>query len=369
MEYLLMNKDVPVLLFNLEETDNYVVVLNNTMLPFMLRDYIKTSSIESLATINKMTTDISAVKDFLCSRLLNLSRSGAKTILNVANLPQSLKTAEKLKISIACRGLTMTDDFWLKKPDEDIEYKDVCLRKNKLSHKSYDVSILEKHISATRDELRPDLSTVGMFPKFWHRREDSTTELWKTDRTSDFSNTQAELLVSEILDSSSIPHVKYRKEERDGKIFAVSECFVNDKYTFVSAEDVKDYIDHTRKEITIADVQLQDFANMVCIDYVLANTDRHLGNFGFLVDKNNDIISYAPLFDHNQALLADSEGLETNIDILVYEPTGLSYLESVEKYAKYADFSLDVTKLPEKCKGRYMKVEKERNAKTEEILR
>ena len=38
------------------------------------------------------------------------------------------------------------------------------------------------------------------------------------------------------------------------------------------------------------------------MDALIFNTDRHFGNFGFLVDnKTNKIVAPAPLFDHGNA--------------------------------------------------------------------
>ena len=42
---------------------------------------------------------------------------------------------------------------------------------------------------------------------------------------------------------------------------------------------------------------------MLVFDAVICNTDRHFGNFGFLIDNHtNQIISPAPLFDHGNSL-------------------------------------------------------------------
>ena len=208
MLYKMMHGDDEVLRFDL--TEQYIEVMNNQKLPYMLKDYVKTSELTSRRDFIENSKYIDCIRDFLSSRLLNLSRSGAKTILNVANLPQSLKMEERVKIAIACRGLTMTDNFWLQEESENLNYKDVCLRKNPLSLKSYDISILQHHISATREELRPDLTVTGMYPKFW-KRNGNDIELWKTDNTTNFSNTKAEIAVSDMLDHSNVPHVKYRK--------------------------------------------------------------------------------------------------------------------------------------------------------------
>ena len=45
------------------------------------------------------------------------------------------------------------------------------------------------------------------------------------------------------------------------------------------------------------------FGDMLLFDAVICNTDRHLGNFGFLIDNaTNEIVAPAPLFDHGNSL-------------------------------------------------------------------
>ena len=44
--------------------------------------------------------------------------------------------------------------------------------------------------------------------------------------------------------------------------------------------------------------------DMFVLDAVICNTDRHCGNFGFLVNNNtNQIVAPETLFDHGNALL------------------------------------------------------------------
>ena len=43
---------------------------------------------------------------------------------------------------------------------------------------------------------------------------------------------------------------------------------------------------------------------MIVMDAVMANVDRHAGNYGFLVDNDTgEILRMAPLFDQNMACL------------------------------------------------------------------
>lgn len=44
----------------------------------------------------------------------------------------------------------------------------------------------------------------------------------------------------------------------------------------------------------------EDLADMIIADAVMLNQDRHLGNFGFIVENDTGkIVKTAPLYDHN----------------------------------------------------------------------
>lgn len=48
----------------------------------------------------------------------------------------------------------------------------------------------------------------------------------------------------------------------------------------------------------------EQFREMIVMDAVFANVDRHAGNYGFLVDNEpGEVLHMAPLFDHNMACL------------------------------------------------------------------
>ena len=48
----------------------------------------------------------------------------------------------------------------------------------------------------------------------------------------------------------------------------------------------------------------ESFREMIAMDAVMANVDRHAGNYGFIVDNDTgEVLRMAPLFDHNMACL------------------------------------------------------------------
>lgn len=91
-----------------------------------------------------------------------------------------------------------------------------------------------------------------------------------------------------------------------GKLACKCPLFTSEDTGFVSAHrffnrmfDVDDMLafaaEHGAEEA---------FREMVVMDAVTANVDRHAGNYGFLVDNaTGEILRMAPLFDHNMACL------------------------------------------------------------------
>lgn len=353
--YYLMNKDTPVLGYDLD--DRYIVVMDNNMLPYNLKDHIKTTEYISKETAKKAEADINTLRYFLADRILPVGRPNINAILGSSQLPKNSGMDNMLKISEACCALSMNDNFWIKKENEDILYKDVDIRQNRLSSYAYDVAIIGKHISLTARELRAELVTGGSYPKFWKRTKISL-ELWKTDNTTSFMNTQAEIDASDILDHTNIQHVRYRPERQDGRLFAVSKCASAQTLSHVSAQSIIDWHTHTGKDFLkwVEEKFPEDFHKMVFADYILANTDRHTENWWFKVDPaSNAITGFGPLMDHNLSLIADR--FHTDIDDIIYDPTNMTFAETIEKYAPFInELVIEPCILPEPCRERYEKL-------------
>jgi hypothetical protein len=68
--------------------------------------------------------------------------------------------------------------------------------------------------------------------------------------------------------------------------------------------------------------------DMILLDVIIVNTDRHFGNFGLLIDnKNNTIVKPAPIFDNGLSLFYDAldddfEDLESYANIKIMKNAG-----------------------------------------------
>lgn len=300
-----MLKDTKILYFDLD--DFVVEVIRDDLLPFCLR-----SDIRPAGSMKDILHNIQAVKSYLSTRILSLSRDNAKQIYAAFQIPQIDSIDNRTNICIKCKGVSIQDSYWIKEDGLDIKWSSVNIRQNKLSEIT-DISLSGFSPSISTNAICPELTTKGLFRKGWIYLADSLYML-KSDRTSDFVNTKMEILASEILEcfDNTIDSVAYAgdmKNTADGLAFiSICQNFIEEKYSFVEAWEFMNYLKRQGTDFRsyCSGEWGSIFASIPVLDYIIINTDRHTQNYGFLM--NNDtgrIEKLAPLFDFNCALVAD----------------------------------------------------------------
>ena len=211
-------------------------------------------------------------------------------------------------------AVSLTDTFWVKNADSDLSWKNVSLYQNEfdeaIARTAFDGNGLYG-IAFSTSRLSPELATDGTYDKCWSRTEDGDIYLMKSG-SEGFSNAgmepYSEKLSSDLLDFAGYTHVRYDVCRFHGKLASKCRLFTDENIGYVpfSAYLIEKGLEDTlRNVITCVDETgiARDFYHMLAMDAVLVNTDRHIGNFGFLVDNHTgELLDMAPLFDHNLAL-------------------------------------------------------------------
>jgi hypothetical protein len=147
-----------------------------------------------------------------------------------------------------------------------------------------------------------------MLPKCW-RRISGKIYLYKGG-TSGASNTgmepYSEYYAAQIARAMGINAISYNLSNWKGELCSYCELFTSKDYSFVPVgrivktggmKAVREYYK------SLGDEFIKALDDMIVLDALICNTDRHYGNFGFLVDnKTNKIFAPAPLFDHGNSL-------------------------------------------------------------------
>ena len=198
-----------------------------------------------------------------------------------------------------CRGLSLNDVYWVVPDGCEDSWKDFNLYENDFSN-----AIAQMAFSGVGPDFReqwtssPEFTTNGMLAKCW-RRIDGNVLLYKSG-TEGASNTSfepySEFYASQIAEAMGLGHVAYGLSRFKGRLCSTCPLFTSDRYGYVPAGRV------VSRDEALADPR---FADIFFFDAVIFNTDRHMGNFGYLVDNDtNEIVGAAPIFDNGYGLFS-----------------------------------------------------------------
>ena len=238
------------------------------------------------------------------------------------NRPMSI-----IKVS---KGLSLNDCYWVVEEGFDGTFENYNLYDNRFSQ-ILALIAFTGYGSSIRTSLAscPEFTTNGMLPKCW-RRVDGKIKLYKGG-TSGASNTgrepYSEYYAAQVAKTLGVNAIEYGLSSWKNELCSTCELFTSKDYSFLPVgrvvtsggmKAVRAYYEGLGKDYVDA---LND---MLVLDAVICNTDRHFGNFGFLVDnKTNKIVVPAPLFDHGNSLFnyAGNDTLESDKALSEYAET------------------------------------------------
>lgn len=234
------------------------------------------------------------------TRVLTLDRQYAKEILNSIGAVQAVTDRERAQIALSYRCVSLTDIFWVKLRGEKVSFAEVNLYDNHLGNAFVEVALRGRQLTVSNRELAQDLSTNGCFPKAWVRTGQGFQLLKDGGREA----VENEVLASRICQCFRCAQVCYQPGTYDGEIVSVSGIMTTKEYSIASREAFEIYAANKGIDPMLYVMKLDGYSYymMNILDYLVGNTDRHWGNWGFLVDnKKNKPVSLHPLMDFNQA--------------------------------------------------------------------
>ena len=294
MTYILKQFDTPLVKFSATEdtsTPEIVILWVNedkrSLLPLYLD--LTPEGINSWLRHRSIPKNRAYVHSFLAKCGLNLNRP--MSIINV------------------CKGLSLNDSYWVVEEGFDGKFSDFNLYENRFSN-ILALIAFTGYGSSLRASLNssPEFTTNGMLPKCW-RRVDGKIMLYKGG-TSGASNTgfepYSEFYAAQIAEAMGINAISYGLSRWKDTLCSTCELFTSKERSFMPVGRIvkKGGFEAVEAYYSGLDIEYQRaFGDMLLFDAVICNTDRHLGNFGFLIDNaTNKIVAPAPLFDQGNSL-------------------------------------------------------------------
>ena len=311
---------------------------DDVLLNFMTKRTIDGIDV-SITSINKdkierlplgMSPTSESLTRWLRHRTIPANRAYAQNFLSKNGLSEN----DFIGILQICKGLSLTDCYWVTYPNDQKTFAEVNLFDNRFSQVLSQIAFTGYGSSpASKFRSSPEFTTNGMLPKAWRRKEDKVL-LYKGG-TSGLANTgkepYSEFYAAQVAEAMGIPHVTYGLSKWKGQLCSTCELFTSKDISFVPASTLIS----TSKISQIIDWfddhgWKNDLADMLVLDAIIRNTDRHLGNFGFLVDNHtNQLLRPAPIFDN---------GLSLYCYVMDNDLNNLSEQEKTLAPALYANF-------------------------------
>ena len=259
--------------------------------------------LEEEEDIDTLVNNITNFYYWCATRVLTLDRKYAKEILNSIGMKQAVTDRDRAEIALSYRCASLTDVFWVRKKGEQVSFREINLYENHLDNVFMDIALRGRQYTVNNEDLAKDLSTNGVFPKAWQRKQEGFVLLKDGGREA----VERELLASQICQCFAASQVVYEKAFFDKEPVTLSWNITSKEYSIVSMESFEIYIQNHGGSVREAVLALDsyNYYMMNILDYLTGNTDRHWGNWGVLVEnQRNKPVSLHKLMDFNQAFHA-----------------------------------------------------------------
>lgn len=299
-EYVLKNYDTSLLEFYFSKE---ILELNTVHIINVYRNFEYLLPVYLQNNLNDLS-----LKKWLKSRSIPSKRMNIKEMTKKLNINMN-NVQELLDYS---KGLSLNDCFWICKKDDNIKFDDINLYDNSFSK---EIALLAFNNKNTRNllidhhEYSPEFTTNGFLPKCWQIRNGKRV-LYKGNNRQNLE-VFSEFYASQIAEILGFNHVDYDLKEFKGTIASTCPLFTTKEIGYVPIgyfikSDSIGEVNELLKKLSKENAQIyRDFQNMILLDALIYNTDRHFGNFGFLIDnKTMKIKRFAPIFDNGSSLFS-----------------------------------------------------------------
>jgi hypothetical protein len=236
---------------------------------------------------------------------------------NIREALKNLGVTSTTKLLAKCFGLSLSDQYWINPVRYPLVWDKINFFDNPFSedvggvlfgyHGACDVgdnNVITRKINL----LSPDNTSDGWLKKRWIITG-GKRRLVKGGSDPYRQQPLNEAMAASIMKRLSVPHVPYSVVWENGFPYSVCDNFITSETELISAY----YIHNTMKikdanflyghylecsaRLGIPDAEIR-LDQMLAVDYLIANTDRHLNNFGAVRNAGTlEWIMPAPLYD------------------------------------------------------------------------
>ena len=214
-------------------------------------------------------------------------------------------------------GLSLSDQYWLCPSDQDIAWKDVNFFDNVFENSTVDDNWGTDWTWGI-GSYSPDNVLNGYLPKKWICRNEMRLLMKGSAEAliqAPYNEVAASRILSRLLNPTDF--VEYRLERVGNDVASICPCFASRNEEFIpmfqlvnrvraAGDENRTLYDKVLKRMTRFGIPENDaitaLSKMIVCDFLIANTDRHLNNFGIIRNVDTLKCRPAPLFDFGNSM-------------------------------------------------------------------
>lgn len=302
MKCTLMNKNVPVADLELDDdTAAIIKVIDSLDLRYLPVGIDTRTGLPNKKELN----------DWWYGRAIPASRSGIRTALEKMDINQPEQ------LMLRCYGLSLSDQYWMKPEHSDLCWSEINFFENCFSDDVGNILFEQPVNHQVIDMMSPCNTSDGWLKKKWKILEGKRC-LIKAGSNPFMQEPLNEVVATKLHQRLGFQnYVQYSLLWENGIPYSVCEDFIDTDTEFVSAVSINRSMKKSKQNSMYEHFMLtcnklgipgmKEFINyMLVFDYLMANTDRHFGNFGAVRNVNTlEWIGPAPIFDSGTSLWHD----------------------------------------------------------------
>jgi len=246
-----------------------------------------------------------------------MKRTGFVGRKNIRELMNHIGAFDRENLIQISKGISINDTLWLNEIDNQTSWKDVNPYTNSFSEAISNLALNCNYNGGNLNTPSVEYTIDGAYSKCCKRVNHKTVMVKAShEKFSSITGNESssEVLCNQLCEYLDIPksdYVRYNLTEKRTesgfiKAYTTCELFTNQQIGFIPFGDsIYNKLD-VREQVELFDKggYGEKFRNMLILDCITYNTDRHAWNYGFLIDNNTfKVRGLAPIFDNNLSCL------------------------------------------------------------------
>lgn len=298
MKYTLMHKKLPIADIEIDDATGFIKKINAVYEPEHLPLGIP---------FHQNTADRAALNEWWTDRSIPTSRSGIREAL------ETLDIASTKMLLVRCYGLSLSDQYWICPEGSGLTWNQINFFENDFSEDIGDVLFGRKKKANVFNFSSPDNTSDGNLKKRW-KIIDGKRCLVKGGSNPFRQQPFNEVIAAGIMERLGIYHIPYSVTWNKGAPYSVCEDFVTGDTELVPAwriiqiqkksnsTSIYQHFVQCCEILGIPDA-VSFLDRMIVLDYIIANEDRHLNNFGAVRNAETlEWCGFAPIYDSGSSL-------------------------------------------------------------------